>query len=112
MRGRKKIATPPPVLCSVLLFHIRIIIQKVEGHNIFHNLVCALSEAKGMKKYMNHFDIWRKRGVIFEQKYIERNNEIVKKYICKTKGIPLQRKIKVIIKQSLKRLNQKNGIRE
>ena len=43
---------------------------------------------------------------------IERNNEIVKKYICKTKGIPLQRKIKVIIKQSLKRLNQKNGIRE
>ena len=86
---------------------------------LYDHLILLYEENKLPKKmiecmeiYMNHFDIWRKRGVIFEQKYIERNNEIVKKYICKTKGIPLQRKIKVIIKQSLKRLNQKNGIRE
>ena len=38
MRGRNKFATPPSVLCSILLFHIRIIKQRVEGHNIFHNL--------------------------------------------------------------------------
>lgn len=86
---------------------------------LYDHLILLYEENKLPKKmiecmeiYMNHFDIWRKRGVIFEQKYIERNNEIVKKYICKTKGFHLQRKIKVIIKQSLKRLNQKNGIRE
>ena len=52
IRGRNKFATPPSVLCSVLLFHIRIINQRVEGHNIFSELVCVLSEAKGMVKIM------------------------------------------------------------
>lgn len=39
-----------------------------------------------MEIYMNHFDIWRKRGVIFEQKYIERNNEIVKSIFVKQRN--------------------------
>mgnify|MGYP000677136792 CR=1 FL=1 len=52
IRGRNKFATSPSVLCSVLLFLERIINQRVEGHNIFTNLVCALSEAKGMIKTM------------------------------------------------------------
>ena len=38
IRGRNKFATSPSVLCSVLLFLERIINQRVEGHNIFHNL--------------------------------------------------------------------------
>ena len=38
IRGRNKFATPPSVLCSVLLFLERIINQRGEGHNIFHNL--------------------------------------------------------------------------
>jgi len=52
MRGQIKFATRLPVLCSVLLFLIRIIKQRFEGHNSFSLLVCVLSEAKEMEKIM------------------------------------------------------------
>ena len=38
IRGRIKFATPPPVLCSVLLFHNNILNQKEERHKTFHYL--------------------------------------------------------------------------
>lgn len=50
MRSRNSFATPP-VLCSILLFHIRIINQRVEGTTFFITCLC-LSEAKGMTKIM------------------------------------------------------------
>ena len=49
IRGRNKFATPPLVLCSILLFHENIISQLEERcNNFFSLLVCALSEEKGM----------------------------------------------------------------
>lgn len=54
MRGRNKFATPPSVLCCVLLFHKTILNQKAKGRSNFSCLVCALSEAKGMGKSMNN----------------------------------------------------------
>ena len=56
MRGQIKFATRLPVLCSVLLFLIRIIKQRFEGHNSFSLLVCVLSEAKEMEKIMAFFE--------------------------------------------------------
>ncbi len=55
MRGQIKFATRLPVLCSVLLFLIRIIKQRFEGHNSFSLLVCVLSEAKEMEKTMKYW---------------------------------------------------------
>ena len=52
MRGRNKFATPSSVLCSILLFHKKILNQKTARCNIFSSLVCALSEVKGMTKIM------------------------------------------------------------
>jgi len=52
MRGQIKFTTRLPVLCSVLLFLIRIIKQRFEGHNSFSLLVCVLSEAKEMEEIM------------------------------------------------------------
>ena len=55
IRGRNKFATPPSVLCNVLLFLERIINQRVEGHNIFHNLFVPWAKRKEWQK------LWQKK---------------------------------------------------
>lgn len=51
IRGRIKFATPPSVLCSVLLFHNNILNQKQEGHNTFHYLFVPERSERNDKKY-------------------------------------------------------------
>ena len=49
MRGRNKFATPPLVLCSMLLFREKIISQTEERCNIFITCLCLeRSERNGL----------------------------------------------------------------
>ncbi len=51
IRGRIKFATPPSVLCSVLLFHNNILNLKEEGHKSFHYLFVPERSERNDKKY-------------------------------------------------------------
>ena len=109
MRGQNKFATPPSVLCSILLFLIRIINQRVGRHNFFITCLC-LSEAKGMVKNMQN-------SCTTKQIYISTSN------LCVSCGeiIPEGRMIcynceyqfddQLILKNSeIKKIRQKNRI--
>ena len=59
MRGRNKFATPPLVLCSILLFHIDIISQMEERCNIFITCLCLERSERNGLKYENISEVKR-----------------------------------------------------
>jgi hypothetical protein len=60
MRGRNKFATPPTVLCSILLFHKKILKQKEEGHNNF--FITCLCLERSERNGLNYEKVTQRNG--------------------------------------------------